>query len=869
MRTPSASHPAQFGDAVAAHVEDQLSSAPLTGSYRDDVGAALRLDGNILSAMPDLRWARAVLVCCDAAGGRGERSIPTAAAVEMFMVALDMLDDFEDREEGELERRIGAPRALNVTTGLQLLAQRCLLGSADGGTAAQILLEGGLRACCGQHADLGQVCDGTGLDGAWGIAAGKSGSLAAAICRLGALAGGADGPTQTLYARFGRLRGGLRRGAGPPPQVRATRVLRRTPRAKRGRERRGDRDRGADLADREARGGEHMAGGMEQAELVGRLRPHRRQHRRIERRLVGDHLFRLDARSPQAPEERGNIFLAHRAPHQLVADQPVAGGRRGIHRQQQGEVALIEFVHAEHARERTDDPCLVVRGEVELARIAAAPHPNHGLTRADPAVLCQALLYPTDRHAVAVDRLHGHADDPVGRGSARAQEWGLGPEIVATGGAVMHAHRHQQQDRLVQIEVDRRARSIPDAGGELLAAATGQYRQAVAHVANLAGDLVEGEWRGRHGGTISYADERWYSVVAAVYHPCSLGANANYAVSDNPFDAPPFNAVSAMVALYEELTSAHPVRKFFVPVPRLVMPPNSSLELARLVIGPLSEDEWVQLSKDIRHKTQASSSGMLAANFARSLVAPRCWARAEVSAGQETARAIVEDRLINAIAILHAFSRSPGVEMDPNAIVLGEALEPTWETAFSYYRDPELAAGLIFQTIEQTTDRRRDYELSELQLDFLRANPLFLQAINIFATDELSELDNKLLYTMRQYSSAVRQRIPEAKIKDFWTVVEMLFCLDSEINEGRTENAIKRLCLSISANGRLQLKKDLEAANYGRNLPTHRGLRELSVDESRRVDIALQASMRGAQGDYVRIAKTGWVQDPSCLHRGT
>lgn len=167
----------------------------------------MRLDGNILSTAPDLRWARAVLVCCDAAGGRGERSVPVAAAVEMFMVALDMLDDFEDREEGELERRIGAPRSLNVTTGLQLLAQRCLLGAADGGMAAQILLEAGLRACSGQHADLGQVCDGIGLDGAWSIAAEKSGSLAAAICQLGALAACADGPTQTLYARFGRLLG--------------------------------------------------------------------------------------------------------------------------------------------------------------------------------------------------------------------------------------------------------------------------------------------------------------------------------------------------------------------------------------------------------------------------------------------------------------------------------------------------------------------------------------------------------------------------------------------------------------------------------------------------------------------------------------
>ncbi len=197
-----------LGAAVAAQVEHHLSSVPLTDSYRDAVRAALRLDGNILSSTPDLRWARPVLVCCDAVGGRQDSGVPIAAAVEIFMVALDLLDDFEDCEKSELECRIGAPRALNVTTGLQFLAQQCLLESADGVTAARILLDAGLRACCGQHADLGLAYDsGTGLNDAWTITAAKSGSLAAGICRLGALAAGADAATQMQYARFGQLLG--------------------------------------------------------------------------------------------------------------------------------------------------------------------------------------------------------------------------------------------------------------------------------------------------------------------------------------------------------------------------------------------------------------------------------------------------------------------------------------------------------------------------------------------------------------------------------------------------------------------------------------------------------------------------------------
>jgi geranylgeranyl pyrophosphate synthase len=208
MGIESAPEMAKLGAAVAAQVEHQLSSAPLTGSYRDAARAALSLAGNILSPTPDLRWARPVVVCCDAVGGRLESGVHVAAAVEIFMVALDLLDDFEDCEKSELECRIGAPRALNVTTGLQFLAQQCLLEAADGATAARVLLDAGLRACCGQHADLGLACDsGTGLDDAWNIAAAKSGSLAAGICRLGALAADADAATQRLYARFGQLLG--------------------------------------------------------------------------------------------------------------------------------------------------------------------------------------------------------------------------------------------------------------------------------------------------------------------------------------------------------------------------------------------------------------------------------------------------------------------------------------------------------------------------------------------------------------------------------------------------------------------------------------------------------------------------------------
>jgi heptaprenyl diphosphate synthase len=124
------------------------------------------------------------------------------------MVALDVLDDEEDNEHTQLKAKLGSARSLNVSTGLLLLAQECLLDSPRGAKSARMLLDAGLRACSGQDADLATIGPPPGgLDGALAITARKSASLTAVVCRLGALSAGADEATQELYARFGWLLG--------------------------------------------------------------------------------------------------------------------------------------------------------------------------------------------------------------------------------------------------------------------------------------------------------------------------------------------------------------------------------------------------------------------------------------------------------------------------------------------------------------------------------------------------------------------------------------------------------------------------------------------------------------------------------------
>ncbi|MGH2442981.1 MAG: polyprenyl synthetase family protein [Chloroflexota bacterium] len=199
-RTPQAE------DACAAsanRVREMLQTAPLTPTYRAALTAALEVPGRILSQTPDARWAQCVSSCCKAAGGSWEQSMPAAAAVEIFMTALEVLDDEEDGEDSWLRSSLGSARTLNVSTGLLLLAQHgCLRAELTQATA--ILLGWTLRACSGQDADLATVSTGdTDLIEALTVTELKSASLVAAACQLGALCAGAAPPVQTLYAQFG------------------------------------------------------------------------------------------------------------------------------------------------------------------------------------------------------------------------------------------------------------------------------------------------------------------------------------------------------------------------------------------------------------------------------------------------------------------------------------------------------------------------------------------------------------------------------------------------------------------------------------------------------------------------------------------
>lgn len=194
-------------ETVADGVRELLRAAPLTPAYRTSLAAALEVPGRILSEAPDARWTHCVLTCCAAAGGPWDQATSTAGAIELFMAALDLLDDEEDSEESPLRSQLGPARLLNVSTGLLFLAQASLSSSA-GPRATSILLDWALRACSGQDADLAtESTANMEIADALTITEWKSASLAAAACQLGALCAGASSTLQALYAQFGAYLG--------------------------------------------------------------------------------------------------------------------------------------------------------------------------------------------------------------------------------------------------------------------------------------------------------------------------------------------------------------------------------------------------------------------------------------------------------------------------------------------------------------------------------------------------------------------------------------------------------------------------------------------------------------------------------------
>jgi len=157
------------------------------------------------------------LLCCSAAGGDWRAALPAAAAVEWLHNFSLVHDDIEDQS---LTRRgrttlwswVGVPLAINAGDAIFALARLSSYHLLDAGLDAgrtlavqRALDQTALELCQGQHADMQfEQESSVTADRYLAMIAGKTGSLIACACRIGALLSPAAQSVLESYTAFGQ-----------------------------------------------------------------------------------------------------------------------------------------------------------------------------------------------------------------------------------------------------------------------------------------------------------------------------------------------------------------------------------------------------------------------------------------------------------------------------------------------------------------------------------------------------------------------------------------------------------------------------------------------------------------------------------------
>lgn len=197
---------------VRQAIEEAVERSALPASFCRLLRIPLQQPGKVWAGAARPQWPALVLTTCAATGGDLTLGSKVAAAVEIFMAGLDVLDEIEDGDHSPTVEAAGPAQALNVATALLLLAQQILLRLTADGVAiertalfARTLAEAGLEATGGQHRDLaGEGGAHISTDDALTTARLKAGALVGGACRLGALVGTSDETLLDLYQTWGR-----------------------------------------------------------------------------------------------------------------------------------------------------------------------------------------------------------------------------------------------------------------------------------------------------------------------------------------------------------------------------------------------------------------------------------------------------------------------------------------------------------------------------------------------------------------------------------------------------------------------------------------------------------------------------------------
>jgi geranylgeranyl pyrophosphate synthase len=202
-------------DSARQIIADVLKGAEFTAPFSELLLIPLKQPGRLLNDHSPSGWPQLIEACCKSVGGDTALLPPVIASFELCVSALDVLDEIEDDDDSPLVDKVGAARALNLTTSLLGLSNLILTGdrSLDGKSDVLLLVSRALsravtRATIGQDADLrSENLSVDDMDEVLGIASMKSGSLVGGACEMGAVLGSRDPEILERYHQFGVLFG--------------------------------------------------------------------------------------------------------------------------------------------------------------------------------------------------------------------------------------------------------------------------------------------------------------------------------------------------------------------------------------------------------------------------------------------------------------------------------------------------------------------------------------------------------------------------------------------------------------------------------------------------------------------------------------
>jgi geranylgeranyl diphosphate synthase type I len=157
-----------------------------------------------------------VLLSTQAAGGKWEKALPGAAAVELIHNFSLIHDDIEDnspvrRGRPTLWTQWGIPLGINTGDAMFTLAHLALLRLEETATpritlqAVNVLQNTCLQLTQGQHLDIAYENEKTlPIEAYWPMVSGKTAALLAACTEIGALVADVDTEKRDAYQRFGR-----------------------------------------------------------------------------------------------------------------------------------------------------------------------------------------------------------------------------------------------------------------------------------------------------------------------------------------------------------------------------------------------------------------------------------------------------------------------------------------------------------------------------------------------------------------------------------------------------------------------------------------------------------------------------------------